>query len=92
MQNLPPDVDYELRKAILRRGGSDELARVVLAANERARDKEDENRALRAEIARLRDTLDTIAGMHDYEASVGDLASAMYEAACMARQALKGNR
>lgn len=82
MQNLPPGVDKELRDAILQRGGSGELARVVLAANERARDKEDEVRELSAACDRYRFALRTIINLSDLEMRDGD------EARAIARSAL----
>ena len=48
-----PYVQREVQNAVLMRGGSKELARVVLGANEYARNVGDANAALRARVAQL---------------------------------------
>lgn len=54
LEFAPRKVLDEVQDAILRRGGSSELARIVTGMNEYARDKGDENRALRDALKELR--------------------------------------
>lgn len=54
MRYAPEDVKMEMQDTILRRGGSGELARLVLSTNEYARDKGNENMHLRHALERLR--------------------------------------
>jgi hypothetical protein len=49
-----PTLHREIQDLVLRRGGSQDLAALMLRANEYARDKGDENNALRGDLSRLR--------------------------------------
>lgn len=82
----------EIQDVILRRGGSSDLARVVLASNEYARDKSDENRVLLDALRRMREKFAEVLRMcHERELlSVQQCASMMEVDLVTMRRLLKG--
>jgi hypothetical protein len=78
IRRAPQAVNEEIQDMILRRGGSTDLARVVMTMNAYARDKGNENYILRHELVRVRTELVRV------QAELAELARVQAENARMA--------